>query len=82
MSESLKADTYRELGVSCDIRVIPNFLDCAPTRGATGPRCARRLAPDGEKVLIHVSNFRPVKRVTAVVDIFAQGPPRATGDGC
>src|SRR5688572_23630358 len=67
VSESLKADTYRELGVRHDIRVIPNFLDCSVHRRREAADLRRTLAPHGEKVLIHVSNFRPVKRVTAVV---------------
>jgi N-acetyl-alpha-D-glucosaminyl L-malate synthase BshA len=71
VSESLRADTYRELGVQHDIRVIPNFLDCAIHRRRDAIDLRRTLAPRGEKLLIHVSNFRPVKRVTAVVEIFA-----------
>jgi N-acetyl-alpha-D-glucosaminyl L-malate synthase BshA len=72
VSESLKADTYRELGIDCDIRVIPNFLDCELHRRREVPGLKARLAPHGEKVVIHVSNFRPVKRVTAVVEVFAR----------
>jgi N-acetyl-alpha-D-glucosaminyl L-malate synthase BshA len=72
VSESLKTDTYRELGVTCDIRVIPNFLDCAAYSRRDGTALRATLAPEGRKVLIHVSNFRPVKRVTAVVEIFAK----------
>jgi N-acetyl-alpha-D-glucosaminyl L-malate synthase BshA len=72
VSESLKADTYRELGVTCDIRVIPNFVDCDRyQRRDVGPLEAT-LAPLGEKLLIHISNFRPVKRPSAVVEIFAR----------
>jgi N-acetyl-alpha-D-glucosaminyl L-malate synthase BshA len=71
VSESLKADTYRELGVRHDIRVIPNFLDCSIHRRREVADLRKTLAPHGEKLLIHVSNFRPVKRVTAVVEIFA-----------
>jgi N-acetyl-alpha-D-glucosaminyl L-malate synthase BshA len=71
VSESLKADTCRELGIKHDIRVIPNFLDCTAHRRRDAADLRRRLAPRGEKLLIHVSNFRPVKRVTAVVEIFA-----------
>ena len=71
VSESLKADTYRELGVRHDIRVIPNFLDCAIHRRRDAADLRRTLAPKGEKLLIHVSNFRPVKRVPEVVEIFA-----------
>ena len=72
VSESLKADTYRELGITADIRVIPNFLDCSVhlRRNVTALRA--RLAPEDQKIIIHVSNFRPVKRVAAVVDVFAR----------
>ena len=72
VSESLKRDTYRELGVTCDIRVIPNFLDCTTYRRSDVEPLRARLAPGGEKIVIHVSNFRPVKRVTAVVEVFAR----------
>jgi N-acetyl-alpha-D-glucosaminyl L-malate synthase BshA len=71
VSESLKADTIRELGISSDIRVIPNFLDCSKNRRGVSASCAS-LKRDGQKLLIHVSNFRPVKRATAVVEIFAR----------
>ena len=71
VSESLKADTYRELDVTCDIRVISNFLDCDAYSRSDVPELRSRLAPHGEHVLIHISNFRPVKRVEAVVQIFA-----------
>jgi len=71
VSESLKADTYRELGVTHDIRVIPNFLDCAVYSRRDVAALRARLAPKGEKLLIHVSNIRPVKRIAAVVEIFA-----------
>jgi L-malate glycosyltransferase len=72
VSESLKADTYRELGVTCDIRVIPNFIDCALNRRRDVAALRARLAPNGEKILIHVSNFRPVKRPSVVIEIFAR----------
>jgi L-malate glycosyltransferase len=71
VSESLKADTYRELAVKADIRVIPNFLDCAAHKRIEASAVRRRLIGDeAARVAIHVSNFRPVKRVTAVVEIF------------
>jgi N-acetyl-alpha-D-glucosaminyl L-malate synthase BshA len=72
VSESLKADTYRELRVTHDIRVIPNFLDCSAYRRRDVGELRGRLAPFGEKIVMHVSNFRPVKRVAAVVEIFAR----------
>jgi N-acetyl-alpha-D-glucosaminyl L-malate synthase BshA len=67
VSESLKADTCRMLGITRDITVIPNFLD--------GERFTRRTMPpreDERPRIAHISNFRPVKRVEAVVDVFAR----------
>jgi N-acetyl-alpha-D-glucosaminyl L-malate synthase BshA len=73
VSESLKADTIRELASTKDIRVIPNFLDCAVHRRVEAGSVRDRLIGDpAAKVLIHVSNFRPVKRVTAVIEVFAR----------
>jgi N-acetyl-alpha-D-glucosaminyl L-malate synthase BshA len=72
VSESLKADTVRELGVTCDIRVIPNFVDVERYQRRDVKGLRARLAPRGEKLLIHVSNFRPVKRVPAVVEVFSR----------
>jgi N-acetyl-alpha-D-glucosaminyl L-malate synthase BshA len=72
VSASLKADTYRELGISCDIRVIPNFIDCVSNRRIDASAIRRRLAPGGEKLVIHVSNFRPVKRVPVAIKVFAR----------
>jgi N-acetyl-alpha-D-glucosaminyl L-malate synthase BshA len=72
VSESLKADTYRELRVTRDIRVIPNFLDCTTSRWRAAAPLRGCLAPSGTKIVMHVSNFRPVKRATAVVEIFAR----------
>ena len=71
VSESLRADTIRELGVTREIRVIPNFVDCTANRRREVGALRARLAPRNEKLLIHVSNFRPVKRVKAVVEVFA-----------
>jgi L-malate glycosyltransferase len=72
VSESLKADTRRELGVDCEIRVIPNFLDCSVHRRIDVPDLRSRFARDDQKVVIHVSNFRPVKRVVEVVEVFGR----------
>jgi L-malate glycosyltransferase len=72
VSESLKADTIRELGITRDIRVIPNFMDCSKNRRRDVTGLCDSLKGPGQKLLIHVSNFRPVKRVTAVVEIFAR----------
>ena len=72
VSAHLKDETIRAFGCgSCDIRVIPNFVNLAEYRPATnGDRPS--LAPVGHKVLTHISNFREVKRVKDVVRIFAR----------
>jgi N-acetyl-alpha-D-glucosaminyl L-malate synthase BshA len=72
VSESLKADTYRELGVDRDIHVIPNFLDCSVYRRRDVTALRGTLAPNGERIVAHVSNFRPVKRIPAVIEVFAR----------
>jgi len=72
VSESLKADTYKGLPVHSDIRVIPNFLDCSIHHRVDATQLRERLAPAGHAVVIHVSNYRPVKRIPAVVEVFAR----------
>jgi N-acetyl-alpha-D-glucosaminyl L-malate synthase BshA len=72
VSESLKADTYKGLPVTHDIRVIPNFLDCRIHHRVEAHGLRERFAGSGRAVVIHVSNFRPVKRVDVVVDVFAR----------
>ena len=71
VSEYLKTETYRAFGcVGCDVRVIPNFVSVADFHPPTDGSCRRALAPAGHKILLHVSNFRPVKRVADVIKVF------------
>jgi len=70
VSRSLRDDTIAALGVSREIRVIPNFLDCAAYLRRDAAALRQRLLTGVDRVVIHASNFRPVKRVGAVVDIF------------
>jgi N-acetyl-alpha-D-glucosaminyl L-malate synthase BshA len=71
VSASLRDATRAELGVRREIAVIPNFLDCAEYRRREAGALRRTLATDSQKLVIHVSNFRPVKRVDAVIRVFA-----------
>jgi N-acetyl-alpha-D-glucosaminyl L-malate synthase BshA len=72
VSTYLRDETYRSFGcVNCDVRVIPTFITPAEYHPPTDDRCRRALAAGGRKVLVHISNFRPVKRVLDVVRIFA-----------
>ncbi len=72
VSNSLREDTYRELPVHTEIEVIPNFLDCHLHRRLVEEEVGDRYrAGDPEtKLIVHLSNFRPVKRAEAVVEIF------------
>jgi N-acetyl-alpha-D-glucosaminyl L-malate synthase BshA len=71
VSQSLRQDTIQSLGIRRDIRVIPNFLDCDEYRRRDARALRTRLSPDGWPIVIHVSNFRPVKRLDTVIDVFA-----------
>lgn len=71
VSESLRLETVEQLGVlTKTIHVVPNFIDPARFEAARGSDGARRWAKPGERTLVHISNFRPVKRVLDVVEIF------------
>jgi L-malate glycosyltransferase len=72
ISEYLRSETVKVFGVPNEIRVIKNFVNCElyhPDNEKTG---AALYAPAGEKLLIHISNFRPVKRVFDCVRILAE----------
>jgi N-acetyl-alpha-D-glucosaminyl L-malate synthase BshA len=73
VSQFLKEETIRAFGCTeCDVSVIPNFVDPAVyDRSAHEPTLRRQMGED-KKILMHISNFRPVKRVLDVVRIFAR----------
>ena len=73
VSQSLAAATHTELCVAREIAVIPNFLDCGLYRRTDTPALRARFAKDDQtKLVIHVSNFRPVKRIDAVMQVFTR----------
>ncbi len=72
VSEHLKNDTYNHFEVTKDIRVIPNFVDLLRFSQKAKDHFKKAIAPDGEKIIIHTSNFRKVKRVPDVVYVFAK----------
>src|SRR5215472_748526 len=76
ISQYLKDKTLDDFGITRDIAVVPNFVNCdvyTPVRDE-GERASVRkhLVGTDEPILIHLSNFRPVKRVVDVVKVFAQ----------
>ena len=70
VSRFLQEATLSEFCSDCDIRVIPNFVDVDRVRRIFSEEVHRRFAPSGEKVVVHLSNFRPVKRIRDVIKIF------------
>lgn len=71
ISRYLRDRTVREFEVRNPIEVVPNFVNCDLYKRAGDLSPKSRWAPHGEPVLMHLSNFRPVKRVTDVIEIFA-----------
>ena len=73
VSAYLRDETYRAFGCGhCDLRVIPNFISTADYHPPKDDSFRKRLAPKDHRVLVHVSNFRPVKRIGDVIKIFAR----------
>ena len=72
ISEDLKRHTVEVFGITQEIRVIPNFINCDLYRPSLDKEGAAAYAPGGEKLLIHVSNFRPVKRALDCIRILAE----------
>jgi N-acetyl-alpha-D-glucosaminyl L-malate synthase BshA len=72
VSESLKKDTYANFpNVKKDIKVIPNFICLEDYKIDNTINCEKKMyAPNGERLMIHVSNFRKVKRVEDVLRVF------------
>lgn len=72
VSDYLKKRTIREFDIQREIRIIYNFIDPERPEQSRGQCEKATFAAHGEKVFMHASNFRPVKRVGDVVRIFAQ----------
>ena len=70
VSDFLRKETYEAFGVENEIEVIPNFIDTARFHRLNKEHFKRALCPNGEKVMVHVSNFRPIKNATQVVEVF------------
>ncbi len=71
ISHYLKQRTLEEFDIKHPIEVIPNFVNCDLYRRTPDPDLRAEWAPNGEPIVMHLSNFRPVKRLTDVVEMFA-----------
>jgi N-acetyl-alpha-D-glucosaminyl L-malate synthase BshA len=70
VSNQLKKETYDKFNISKDIKVIHNFIDFDRFKKTDKDHFKRAIAPNDEKILVHTSNFRKVKRVEDVIHIF------------
>src|SRR6202047_1154225 len=71
ISDYLLQQTLKEFDIKRPIEVIPNFVNCDLYTRTPNEAQRATWAPNGEPILMHLSNFRPVKRVTDVIEIFA-----------
>ncbi|PSQ80991.1 MAG: N-acetyl-alpha-D-glucosaminyl L-malate synthase BshA, partial [Bacteroidetes bacterium QS_1_65_9] len=72
VSEYLRHETCQHFDIGCDIDVIPNFIDTERFHRAQKDHFKQALCPNGEKVMVHVSNFREAKRAPEVVEVFSK----------
>jgi N-acetyl-alpha-D-glucosaminyl L-malate synthase BshA len=72
VSENLRDETYKHFDIKNPIEVIHNFVDVGRFNRAPVAGFKKMIAPNGEKILMHASNFRKLKRVKDVVDIYFQ----------
>lgn len=70
VSKNLREETYRSFNIEKEIEVITNFVDMNRFRQSDKEHFKKMLAPNDERILVHVSNFRKVKRVEDVIQVF------------
>ena len=70
VSESLKKETCEYFNIKKEIRVIPNFIDLKRFQKQKKEHFKKAICPNGEKLIVHTSNFRKVKRVDDVLKVF------------
>lgn len=70
VSGDLRKDTLKHFNITREIRVIPNFIDLEKFKKQRKDHFKTAICPNGEKLIVHTSNFRKVKRVDDVVRVF------------
>jgi len=94
VSEDLKRETYEYFKITQDIKVIPNFIDLEKFKKQKKDHFKKAICPNGESLIVHTSNFRKVKRIPDVMNVFnnihkiipskllmiGDGPERATAE--
>jgi N-acetyl-alpha-D-glucosaminyl L-malate synthase BshA len=72
VSENLKEETYRNFSIQKPIEVIYNFIDIKRFNRKPVDAFKKLIAPNGEKIIVHASNFRKLKRIQDVVKVFLE----------
>ncbi len=72
VSDNLRAETFASFAIEKEIQVIPNFVDIDRFHQTDKGHFKKMLAPNDERILVHVSNFRKVKRVEDAIKVFAK----------
>jgi N-acetyl-alpha-D-glucosaminyl L-malate synthase BshA len=70
VSEDLRKETYQHFKITNDIKVIPNFIDLEKFKKQKKDHFKKAICPNGEALIVHTSNFRKIKRIPDVVNIF------------
>jgi N-acetyl-alpha-D-glucosaminyl L-malate synthase BshA len=70
VSEDLKSETYHSFKITREIEVIPNFIDLEKFKKQKKDHFKKAICPHGESLIVHTSNFRKVKRVDDVINVF------------
>jgi L-malate glycosyltransferase len=81
ISKHLKEATRQEFCIECPIEVIYNFIDADYYKRVPNEALRKSLAPNGEKIILHVSTFRPVKRITDCIEVIARMRSLESGNG-
>ncbi|HVG21150.1 MAG TPA: N-acetyl-alpha-D-glucosaminyl L-malate synthase BshA [Blastocatellia bacterium] len=81
ISRYLRDATYETFCNRCKIEVIYNFIDAEYYRRAPSDSLRRALAPGGEKIILHISTFRPIKRITDCIEVLARIKSLESGSG-
>jgi len=71
VSEDLRRETFQSFAISNEIEVIPNFIDLEKFKKQKKDHFKKAICPNGESLIVHISNFRKVKRVGDVIKVFA-----------
>src|SRR5687767_504138 len=71
VSEHLRTETYESFKITNEIEVIPNFIDLEKFKKQKKEHFKKAICPNGEALIVHTSNFRKVKRVQDVINVFA-----------